>query len=166
MDAIDLIQRLHAHRRWANTKLCESAATLTPAQRDQSFTMGRGSLWATLVHLYGAERVWLQTLNGDESPALIEPDAFESLDELRRAWEANERAFAQFLDVLTVEQLDRPLRKRATETGAVHETPMYDALLHVCTHAQYTTAQAVNMLRQLGADVPDTQLITMSRSGT
>ena len=37
-------------------------------------------------------------------------------------------------------------------------------LLHVCTHAQYTTAQLVNMLRQLGVDrLPDVMLISMAR---
>jgi uncharacterized damage-inducible protein DinB len=37
-------------------------------------------------------------------------------------------------------------------------------LLHVCTHAQYTTAQVVNMLRQVGAtSLPDTMLITLAR---
>jgi uncharacterized damage-inducible protein DinB len=39
-----------------------------------------------------------------------------------------------------------------------------DVLLHVCTHAQYTTAQAVNMLRQVGVEkLPDTMLITLAR---
>jgi len=34
----------------------------------------------------------------------------------------------------------------------------------VCTHAQYTTAQVINMLRQLGAQpLPDPMLITLAR---
>jgi hypothetical protein len=37
-------------------------------------------------------------------------------------------------------------------------------LLHLCTHAQYTVAQAVNMLRQAGlGPLPDVMLITMAR---
>ena len=37
-------------------------------------------------------------------------------------------------------------------------------LLHLCTHAQYTVAQAVNMLRQAGAEaLPDVMLISLAR---
>jgi uncharacterized damage-inducible protein DinB len=39
-----------------------------------------------------------------------------------------------------------------------------DVMLHVCTHAQYTTAQVVNMLRQIGVEkLPDVMLIALAR---
>ena len=38
-----------------------------------------------------------------------------------------------------------------------------DALLHVCTHAHYTAAQVVNMLRHVGMEkLPDTMLIALA----
>ena len=40
-----------------------------------------------------------------------------------------------------------------------------DVLLHLSLHAQYTTAQAVNMLRRLGVSpLPDVMLITLARA--
>jgi hypothetical protein len=37
-------------------------------------------------------------------------------------------------------------------------------LLHVCTHAQYTTAQVQNMFRQTGLDkLPETMLMALAR---
>jgi uncharacterized damage-inducible protein DinB len=39
-----------------------------------------------------------------------------------------------------------------------------DVLLHVCTHAHYTAAQVINMLRQTGIDkLPETMLISLAR---
>ena len=39
-----------------------------------------------------------------------------------------------------------------------------EVLLHVCTHAQYTAAQVVNMFRQAGSEkLPDTMLIALAR---
>jgi uncharacterized damage-inducible protein DinB len=35
--------------------------------------------------------------------------------------------------------------------------------MHVCTHAHYTAAQVVNMLRQIGVELPETMLITLAR---
>ncbi|QDT90437.1 DinB family protein [Gimesia algae] len=63
--------------------------------------------------------------------------------------------------------LDELVSKRSTSSGKgrVQQTRCVDILLHVCTHAQYTTAQVVNMLRQLGAEpLPATMLITLARN--
>lgn len=48
--------------------------------------------------------------------------------------------------------------------GKRHGTRRADILLHVCTHAQYTTAQLNNMLRQLGVTpLPESMLISLAR---
>ena len=62
-----------------------------------------------------------------------------------------------------------PLYHAATESGVSSNgkrtgTRRSDLLLHVCTHAHYTAAQVVNMLRQLGeSSLPDPMLITLAR---
>ncbi len=44
------------------------------------------------------------------------------------------------------------------------QTRRSDVLLHVCTHASYTTAQVVNMMRQLGVSpLPEVMLIALAR---
>lgn len=48
--------------------------------------------------------------------------------------------------------------------GHLNGTSRGDILLHVCTHAQYTLAQVVNMLKQAGAEkLPETMLIALAR---
>ncbi len=96
MTAIDLIRRLHAHRQWCNRKLRHAAASLSEAQLRQAFAIGQGSLWETLVHLYAAEHVWLQALNGNEKPLLVRGDAFESFEQLNITWEAQERRWQRY----------------------------------------------------------------------
>ncbi|HBL47948.1 MAG TPA: damage-inducible protein DinB, partial [Planctomycetaceae bacterium] len=78
-----------------------------------------------------------------------------------------EQRWGQYLDQLSDEMLDEMVCKRSTSSGKgrVHQTRREDILLHVCTHAQYTTAQVVNMLRQLGVEpLPATMLITLART--
>jgi uncharacterized damage-inducible protein DinB len=166
MQSIDVIRRLHEHRMWCNGLLRESAAMLDEGQLRRPFEMGRGSLWATLVHFYAAEQVWLEALHGQASATLSGPDAFETFEVLSEAWTSLDRRWRQYLDALTEAQLDQPVRRVSTRGGVrrAWTTPASDVLLHVCTHAQYTTAQAANMLRHLGVTPPDTQLITLSRS--
>ena len=169
MTADDLIRRLHQHRLWANARLRQAATTLTDDQLRQRFNIGRGSLFDTLTHLYAAEFIWLEALLGKPNPPAPNTIRFDSLEGLFVAWNALDRRWQRFLNELTETRLDLPVHKTSTSgptAGQPATTTAADALLHVATHAQYTTAQAVNILRQLGVPtdrLPDTQLITFAR---
>jgi len=176
MDAITLIRRLHSHREWVNHRLLDAAEELTVEQLRQPFPIGQGSIWKTLTHLYGAESVWLQTLHGDESPVApgdlpgqlpgnqLGDDAAQTLGELRSRWEELDAQWRNYLHNLNDGALSETIYKTSSLTGRRSATLCSDILLHVCTHAQYTTAQLINMLKQAGqTSLPDVMLITLAR---
>ncbi|HEV8059037.1 MAG TPA: DinB family protein [Gemmataceae bacterium] len=178
MNSASLIQRLHQHRAWVNDNLLTAMTTLSDAQLRQSFLIGQGSIWQSLLHLYAAEYVWLAALQGKDD-ALVRGDlpgkipgnqqgegAIKSLAELRDEWSALQKGWDGYLVGLTSESLDEMVyRRRGGSTdGKRFGTRRADVLLHVCTHAHYTTAQVVNMLRQIGVEkLPDTMLIALAR---
>ena len=177
MTASDLIQRLHQHRQWVNQRLLTAVESLSDSQLRQPFPIGQGSIWKTLTHLYAAEYVWLATLNGNESP--LTPgdvsgklpgnqegeDAVSSLVELRSRWNELDVQWQIYLEQLTDADLEDAVFKVSSLSGQRAATKRPDILLHVCTHAQYTTAQLINMLRQAGeTDLPDVMLISMART--
>ena len=178
MDSLTLIRRLHEHRYCVNRQLLDAAGMLDVDQLRQSFEIGQGSLWRTLVHLYGAEYVWLEALLGNEQ-AVLPGDrpgdlpgtqrgegGVGSLAELRSEWESLEARWDKYLSELTPERLDEPVYRVSTSSGHGRRiaTSRADVLLHLALHAQYTTAQAVNMLKRLGVVVlPDVMLITLAR---
>jgi uncharacterized damage-inducible protein DinB len=177
MNALALVRRLQQHRRWTNQQLLEAARRLHPDQLRQAQPIGQGSLWKTLTHLVSAEYVWLEAMLGNEDP-LLPGDApgklpgnqegngaFTSLDELAAFWEQLDRRWDDYLAQLTGHELSEIVCKTSTMLGpdTRREVRRGDVLLHVCTHAQYTTAQAVNILRRLGADpLPDVMLISLA----
>lgn len=166
MPDLAAIRRLHQHRDWVNRRLRASARKLSPAQLDQAFDIGQGSLMKTLTHLHAAEAVWVLALQGVAQTPSPFHFRFDSLTQLESAWDESEHAWTALLASLTEGDLNRPITKTASLSGETFTTPMLDILLHVCTHAQYTTAQAVNMMRRLGVpadQLPDPMLITMSR---
>lgn len=165
MDAINQLRRLHEHRFWSNARLREVVRDLSPEQQSEPFEMGQGSVIATMVHLYAAEFVWLAALEGQGNPPSPFTFDFETYEKLEAAWVDLDQRWEIFLDQLEPALLSKLVIKRSTSSmaGQAVATPMCDVLLHVCTHAQYTTAQCANMLRHLGVNVPDTMLITMSR---
>ncbi len=176
MNSIALIRRLHEHRHWANDLLLLAAEQLTDEELRRPFPIGQGSIWLSLTHLFAAEYVWLEALVGNESP-LAPGDApgklpgnqqgdraMKSLAELRSRWAALDERWQVYLADLSSNSLARVVYKTSSLTGQRVGTQQGDILLHVCTHAQYTTAQVINMLRQVGVEpLPDPMLITLAR---
>lgn len=178
LNACDLIRRLHQHRIWVNHRLLAAVRPLTEDQLRQPFSIGQGSVWRTLTHLLAAEYVWLEALQGNERPVMPGdvsgklpgnqegPDALRSLDELAGRWESLAQRWDRYLASLTDDALDEVIYKTSTSSGLGqrHGVRRSDVLLHICTHAQYTTAQLMNMLRQLGVSpLPDSMLISLAR---
>lgn len=175
MTPLDVIRRLHQHRAWVNQKLLAAAASLDDRQLQQPMAIGQGSVWRSLLHLHAAEYVWLAALEGNEAGVLPGdvPDqlpgnqaghgGIQSLGELQQRWQALENRWSGYLARLDAASLDELVYRRPAR-GPRRVTRRLDALLHVCTHAHYTVAQVVNMLRQLGAqELPDPMLISMAR---
>jgi uncharacterized damage-inducible protein DinB len=175
MNAIELLQRLHQHRAWVNDNLVTTAATLRDEQLRSPFQIGQGSVWKSLLHLYAAEYVWLEALLGNE--AFVVPGdlagkipgnqqgegGIAGLDDLRQKWSALEQRWSGYLASLTPPALEEVVYRKSS-SGQRFGTRRSDVLLHVCTHAHYTAAQVVNMLRQAGADkLPETMLISLAR---
>lgn len=178
MDAVDVIRRLHQHRAWVNDNLLDAAAQLSGEQLRVTYPIGQGSIWKSLVHLYAAEYVWLESLLGDEQPVApgdlpgkipgnqqgAKPIA--SLDDLRQQWTTLTQRWVDYLnsDSLNASALEDPVPKVVSATGVRFVTRRSDILLHVCTHSQYTTAQIMNMFRQAGlTPLPEVMLIALAR---
>jgi uncharacterized damage-inducible protein DinB len=175
MNAVELLQRLHEHRAWVNNNLLTAAAALSDEQLRSPFQIGQGSVWKSLLHLYGAEYVWLEALLGNEAflvpgdlPGKIPGNqqgegAITNLDELRQKWSALEDRWIANVAKLTPSALEEIVHRKSS-TGACFGTHRRDILLHVCTHAHYTAAQVVNMLRHIGVEkLPETMLISLAR---
>jgi uncharacterized damage-inducible protein DinB len=178
MNAVELLQRLHQHRAWVNGNLLAAAANLSDGQLRAPFQIGQGSIWKSLLHLYAGEYVWLEALLGNEEPLLPGdlPDKLPGnqegeggimgLAELWQKWAALEQRWVGYLAALGPESLDELVFQKSTSSGLGKRlgTRRADVLLHVCTHAHYTAAQVVNMLRQAGVDqLPETMLISLAR---
>lgn len=178
MTALRMVQRLHEHRKWSNYKLLDIATNLTERQMLQNFPIGQGSIWQSLLHLYGAEYVWLLALRGDEQATLpgdlpgrlpgnqLGEGAIQTFMELKDRWIDLMEDWDQYLQGLEIESLDDVVYKVSTSSmnGQAVATRRSDVLMHICTHAQYTTAQVMNMFRHVGINqLPDIMLISLAR---
>jgi uncharacterized damage-inducible protein DinB len=177
MNSPELIRRLHQHRMWVNHNLLAAAGTLSVDQLQQAFPIGQGTLWNSLLHMWAAEHVWLAALlgiedalaPGDERGKLpgnqLGEDAIKSLTDLKAKWAALDQRWADYLAELTPECLNEMVYRVPSSGGVRFGTKRVDVLLHVATHAHYTAAQVVNMLRQVGVErLPEVMLMAMART--
>jgi uncharacterized damage-inducible protein DinB len=175
MNTVELLQRLHQHRAWVNGNSLTAAATLSNEQLRSEFPIGQGSIWKSLLHLYAAEYVWLEALLGNEQ-FLVPGDlpgklpgnqqgegGITDLADLRQKWSDLEQRWIGYLASLTPAALEEVVNRKSS-SGQRFGTRRSDVLLHVCTHAHYTAAQVVNMLRHVGVEkLPETMLISLAR---
>lgn len=108
MHATELIQRLHRHRAWVHRNLMEASTLLSDEQLKATFSIGQGSVWKSLLHMYGAECVWFEALQGNESHVVpgdlpgklpgnqLSEGGIADLSDLRRKWEQLEGRYSEY----------------------------------------------------------------------
>jgi uncharacterized damage-inducible protein DinB len=152
------IRALYDYNRWANRRLLEAAATLTPAQFTQDRGSSFGSVRDTLAHIYASDAVWLARWKGASPSAYPEAAGFPSIAVLAVAWEQLEQARGEFLANLT----DAALDEVVSYTNVQRERwryPRRQMMQHVVNHSTYHRGQVVTLLRQHGVPAPGTDLL-------
>lgn len=163
MTHADTIRRLHEHRLWTRAKILAAARTCSDSELRRPVEMGVGSLFGTIVHLWGAELVWANVLE-EADPATVIPsaDKFPSIAALEEAWQPLDARWAKLLSRADdAAFLAKPFGR--VRDGKSYITNGHDIFLHVCTHQHYHAAQISNMLRQLGKSLGPNDLIVMAR---
>ena len=138
---------------WARDRLLQAVEPLTPDQLASPIESSFSSLRETLVHLWGAEVIWLRRWEGDSPTALPAGDALTDLASIRRVWAEEEAKLRALLERLGEDGVTRPMEYR-TFDGKPYVQPFWQMLLHLVNHGSYHRGQATTMLRQLGAEPP------------
>ena len=144
--------------RWANRTILESVAALTPEEYARPIGGSFGSVQGTLLHLYGADWVWLERFHG-RSPRNRPPgDDLVTLEALARKWREVEAGQDAFIAALTQERLSEPL-SYVSFAGDSFTRFLGDALLHLANHGTYHRGQVATLLRQLGKTATPTDYL-------
>ena len=144
------VRVLYEYDAWANHRLLDAAAALTPEQFTRDLGSSFSSVRDTLVHIMGAEWIWHERLRG-KSPGNLLPTAdFPDLGSVRTRWAEVERDLQKFVRALSQDDLKRKIEYRNLR-GNTFAYPLGSILQHLANHGSYHRGQVVTMLRQLGA---------------
>jgi uncharacterized damage-inducible protein DinB len=163
------IRYLFDYTEWANQLAMDAAATLSDEQLRHNTGISHHSIFGTLLHMAGAEWIWLERWNG-RSPAGIEtwaawtPERCESLAALHQRWQDIIDRRTQFIAQLAESRLTAPLAFKLLN-GNPGSLPLASQMQHVVNHATLHRGQVVGMIRQLGVVPPATDLLFYLRRG-
>jgi uncharacterized damage-inducible protein DinB len=145
---LESIRKLYAYNHWANERVLVSASGLSHEEFSRNLGGSFGSLWGTLVHIFGVEWLYPQRWKGNSPPALPTPDRFSDFADLRSYWDHVRAEQLQFLAGLTEERL----RQRVDYINFHGETygyPLSDQMRHLVNHSTYHRGQVSLQLRSL-----------------
>ena len=157
------VKHLFDYTEWANGLAMDAAAKLANEDRRRDVNISHRSIFGTLLHMAGAEWIWLERWNG-RSPAKAEAwsmwtsDSCADLATLNQRWQALVDRRARYVSALDEERLAAELPFKLL-SGDPSSMRLVDQMRHVANHATMHRGQIVGMIRQLGIDPPSTDLL-------
>jgi uncharacterized damage-inducible protein DinB len=151
-----MIQRYAAYNHWANQQFADWLGSASEEDMNREIESSFSSLRETVIHIWNAEYLWLQTVkneSADNSPAR---NFNGSKDGLLRGWLEASENFSDHLMTMTLEELQAQ-RPRSRGEGY---TVIVDMIHHCMNHSTYHRGQLITMGRQAGlTDPPRTDFI-------
>jgi uncharacterized damage-inducible protein DinB len=157
------IRDLYEFNFWAKGRLLESAGTLTPEQYAANLNSSHGGIQGTLVHLVGAEEIWVRRWKGDSPTTFMSPADFPTLQSISDRWDMVEHEIMGFCHMLKSDaDVGRQVSYKDLK-GNAYTMALSLLMQHLVNHSSYHRGQIVTMLRQAGIKPVPTDLVAFYR---
>ncbi len=151
---MNLLKRYTEYNHWANEQFAEWLSTASDEQLNQEIESSFSSLKETVLHIWSAEYLWLQTvkeLSTQNNPA---KSFAGSKEELLEGWLQASQNFRDHVQGMTAAELG------AERNRGERVTAIADMIHHCMNHSTYHRGQLITMGRQAGLqDPPRTDFI-------
>ncbi|HJT67246.1 MAG TPA: DinB family protein [Pyrinomonadaceae bacterium] len=157
------IRRLFDYMEWANNLAIEAATKLPVDDLHRDFAISHGSIFGTLVHMAGAEWIWVERWHGHsptktEAWGLWSTESCPDFAALNDRWGAVTDKRRNFVSGLDEERLAAEVGFKLLSSDP-NSMRLVDQMQHVVNHATMHRGQIVGMIRQLGIEPPATDLL-------
>ena len=155
--------RFGRYNAWANRRLYEACAALSPADYRALRPSFFGSIHATLNHILVGDRVWMGRFDGVPSGIeRLDQILYDAFADLRAAREAEDARILGFVSGLGDDAIAAMLRYR-NMAGEPQETPLAWTLAHFFNHQTHHRGQVHGMLSGTPVAPPPLDLIYFLR---
>lgn len=155
---LQFIREYAAFNLWANQRICSVVEKMSDEQFNREVTSSFPSIRKTLLHVWGANEIWLKRIEGVSLKAMPTENFGGGKKDIIDGFIAS----SQKLKELSEQQNENSILvtiEYSTLKGESFTSPLYQILAHVCNHATYHRGQIVTMFRQVGLnEIPSTDL--------
>lgn len=145
----EAIQTMYRYNAWANQHVLDGADYLTAGQLLASRDGGIGSIRDTLVHIMGAQELYLARWQGASPSRMLAPAQFPDLAAVRSRWADIEAETQAFVAGLDGDRLGRVVEYTNLE-GEQWAYPLWQQMLQQVNHATQHRSEVALLLTQLG----------------
>jgi uncharacterized damage-inducible protein DinB len=150
-----------AYTEWASRRLVDAAARLTHEELTRDFHTADRSILGTLVHVFAADRVWLDRVSNVPRAAFT-TEADYHMSVLQNDWPALLERWQRWAAGLTDESAKTVLNYSDMK-GNPWSQSLWRIVLHVVNHGTHHRGQAAGFIRMLGYAPPPLDLIAYYR---
>jgi len=153
-----------AYNLWANEAILKVVKKLEPSQQQKEIISSFPGIYATLLHVLGAETIWWQRMHNEPQTAWALKDAGLSCEAIIDSILRQDKLWVEWITTLQTEKLQSMMGYK-TSKQEYFEQPLWEILMHLFNHSTYHRGQLVTMLRQLGiTQLPATDFILWCRN--
>lgn len=144
---------------WANNIVCNWLEKISDEQWNQHIVSSFNSIQETILHIVGAEHIWLQRLNREEHTEWLPLSYKGSKNEHINLWKNESLGLKKFVEFFDENNMNANLDFKRIN-GDAYSMQHYQVLAHVFNHSTYHRGQIVTMLRQVGfTEVSSTDML-------
>jgi uncharacterized damage-inducible protein DinB len=143
------VETLFDYSYWANNKLWDVVARLTPEEFTKPIAGSYGSVRNTMVHMLSAEWGWLDRCGGAARGKALMAIDYPTKESVLSQWRQVEGNLRGFLGSLQDKDLERVVEFTLGE-GPKHAMPIGALLHHAAIHGVHHRGQVSLLLRALG----------------
>lgn len=150
---------LYSYDDWANQKLLNAVNNLENEEFIRYLSSSFKSIRDTMVHILGAEELWLSRWMREQGRTLLNSDDFPTCSSLADRWDDYRDEINSFILSLTEENLSHEISYKNLKE-IPYSLELWKQMLHVTNHSSFHRGQVVTMLRQLKKQPPSLDLIS------
>lgn len=163
MLSADVLRTHLRYTAWASGRLVEAASKLNESELTRDFGTADHTVLGTLVHVFAADRAWLDRIQGTPRATFIDAEADMHLAVLQNDWPALLDRWHAYAAGLTDADTAQVIGYKDMKANP-YETPLWQIVLHVVNHATHHRGQAAGMIRSMGHTPPPLDLIAYYRA--
>jgi len=156
------IHILYEFNYWAKAKMIGALDTLPEQDLYKDLKTSFSGIHGTLVHICGAEDIWLSRFKGIPNPKFLKNADLPDYSAVKKKWDDVEKGIRAYVLALTEQQLLEKFSYTNIK-GEPFSNIRWQALQHLVNHGTYHRGQITSMIRQLGGSPTSTDLIAFYR---